>query len=535
MKRTLYHWVVLVLLTASSLSLSETGASAAKKDDRQAAADALFTNGVILRLQLEIPRTSLNSLRNDGRIYVPARLREGGKTYSVQVHIKGGAGSYRPVDDKPGFTVKLDETANDAAFHGLKKFHLNNSVQDDSYLSEWVCSGLFRAAGVPAGRTAHAFVELNGRRLGLYVVVENINRDFLAHYFKNTEGNVYGQSPNADVTESLGRVGGHDMDQHQDLRALASAAEERDVTRLRERLPQVLEVDRFLSFMAMETLLDHWDGYTFNVKNYLVHHDLDTGKMVFIPHDMDQVLRDVNRRIVPQTSAAVSAAILRIPETRKRYVERFGELFTNVFVAPVITARIDGRLAQLLPDLKAYDPSLAESVSDSASQLKERFRQRAQALEQMFAVPDPGTLRFVNQIGRPTKWRMVNQMSSARLARVKDGQGPQTLWIGATGQTSSSWRAKVRLEPGHYVFEGMARSAGVKAIRDEKGQGAGLRISGSQEPRRNGLSGDSPWKKLAYEFDVDSQDEEVDLVCELRAIQGEVWFDLESLRLVRLR
>ena len=74
------------------------------------------------------------------------------------------------------------------------------------------------------------------------------------------------------------------------------------------------------------------------------------------------------------------------------------------------------------------------------------------------------------------------------------------------------------------------------ATRDEKkGEGAGIRISGSQQPRNNKLFADSPWQKLEYEFAVTDLSDEIDLVCELRASQGEVWFDVESLKLVRLK
>ena len=91
------------------------------------------------------------------------------------------------------------------------------------------------------------------------------------------------------------------------------------------------------------------------------------------------------------------------------------------------------------------------------------------------------------------------------------------------------------LEVGRYRIEGSVRTAGVVPTRDEKkGEGAGLRVSGSATPRSNQLSGDSPWQKLAYEFAVPAGADEVDLICELRASAGEVWFDADSLQLVKL-
>jgi hypothetical protein len=89
---------------------------------------------------------------------------------------------------------------------------------------------------------------------------------------------------------------------------------------------------------------------------------------------------------------------------------------------------------------------------------------------------------------------------------------------------------------GKYRFEATAKTAGVVPFADpQKGAGAGIRISGSQAPRTNKLAGDTGWQQLAYEFDVAAPTEEVQLVCELRASKGEVWFDTESLKLVKVK
>jgi hypothetical protein len=81
----------------------------------------------------------------------------------------------------------------------------------------------------------------------------------------------------------------------------------------------------------------------------------------------------------------------------------------------------------------------------------------------------------------------------------------------------------------------MARTAGVKPVRDEQGEGAGLRISGSEEPRDNGLKGDKDWTRLEYKFVVEAPGDDIALVCELRALKGEAWFDADSAKLERLK
>ncbi len=41
--------------------------------------------------------------------------------------------------------------------------------------------------------------------------------------------------------------------------------------------------------------------------------------------------------------------------------------------------------------------------------------------------------------------------------------------------------------------------------------------------------------RLDFEFEVASPLDSIELVCELRATQGEAWFDTDSLVLVRLK
>jgi spore coat protein H len=503
----------------------------ADKLKRRQEADALFTNGALHRLKIDILPAGMDSLRQNARANVTATLHEGATMYSnIQVHLKGGAGSFRPLDDKPGLTIKLGETG--PLFHGLNKFHLNNAAQDDTYLSEWTCSQLFREAGVPAARVAHAVVELNGRRLGLFVIVESINADFLTYYSKNTQGNVYGQGPNADITEPLERMGGKDNTNWHDLKMLVAACQETKPEKLPERLSQVLDLNRFLSFMALETILDHWDGYTYNMKNYFVYHNLDTDKMIFIPHDLDQMMHSANRPILPHTESLAARAVLKVPEFRERYLNRLGEIATNIFVVPVLVQRIDEQSTRLASQLKDYDPELAQQVLNNSGNLKQRLQNRASDLARQLQNPDGGTLRFVQKQAQLVGWRMPEEPANAKLSQGPDTTSKKVLWIAATGPTTASWRLRVSLTAGHYVFEGRGRTAGVKSVpTDDRGVGAGLRISGSSRTAK--LLGDNGWTPMSFEFEVNDTETEVELICELRATQGQAWFDEESLRLIR--
>ena len=158
-------------------------AAEAKAPKKSEAAAEFFARGPLPRLGIDIAPPDLDKLRQNPRGYVPATVREAAAgdaretVYEkVGVHLKGGAGSFRGVDDRPGLTLNFKLYSPEQRFHGLERLHLNNSVQDPSYMSECLGNALFRDAGIPAARVTWARASLNGRDLGVMVLKECILR-----------------------------------------------------------------------------------------------------------------------------------------------------------------------------------------------------------------------------------------------------------------------------------------------------------------------------------------------------------------------
>ena len=135
---------IAVFLGGLALALNATGMAvrADTTNSETAYLADLFAARTVPRIQIEIPQEGMADLsRRDGnnrhRPSALATVTEGGNTYTnVSIHLKGGAGSYRPLDNNPGLTLAFAKNAPGQTFHGLKKFSLNNSVQDHTYLNE---------------------------------------------------------------------------------------------------------------------------------------------------------------------------------------------------------------------------------------------------------------------------------------------------------------------------------------------------------------------------------------------------------------
>ena len=90
----------------------------------------------------------------------------------------------------------------------------------------------------------------------------------------------------------------------------------------------------------------------------------------------------------------------------------------------------------------------------------------------------------------------------------------------------------VKLPPGQYSLEAQIMTRGVVLYEGDPRSGAGLRVSRHRQGQPN--AGDSDWKPISFEFEVEPEQSEVELICELRAERGEIWYDLNSLKLKRL-
>jgi hypothetical protein len=516
---TRFLWVVALALFVLSKHVS-------------ASAGELFANDAVWSIRFEFPAGGLESLRRDSRTYVPATLREGTNILrEVGVRLKGRTGSFRILDDKPAFTVSCDQFVPGQRLGGLSKFHLNNSVEDPSCLNEPLGGELFRAAGVPAPRVGHALVELNGRRLGLYVLKEGFAEEFLARHFAKTDGPLYDPGAGGDIT-SLPRHEGSRAVEDAALQRLASAAQDPDATNRWRRLNGVLDLDRFLSFMAMEVLIGHRDGYCLAKNNYRLYHDPVSDKFVFLPAGMDQLFGRADLPVRPNMAGLVARGTMETPEGHQALRHRMQTLLTNVLQVATITNRLRqdaSRLAAVLP--KGEARALQGAVAD----LCERIRGRVLEAGRQLAAPEQEPLHFENGVARPGGWRAVDEPAGGRLDHTAAPDGRAALHLLAGPTTSASWRARVLLTAGRYRFEGLVCTAGVKPLRFGKNHGASLGAVGAKTSRPQSLTGETAWTKVEIEFDLNARETEVDLECALRASAGEAWFDVASLRLVRTK
>jgi hypothetical protein len=528
-------------------SARAAGANNSKKD--RDPARELFASTNVRHIRIDIPKESLPTLRryefswdggaaNQERPAVLATVHEDGGVYTnVAVHLKGAAGSFRPIDaNNPALTLNFDKHAKGQSFHGLRKLSLNNSVQDPTFVNEQIGREIFIAAGVPVPRSTHATVELNGRRLGVYVLVEGVNKAFLRRHFEDDEGNLYDGGFLQDIDQPKALNSGADPKDQGPLEALVLAASEPDRTNRWTRLGQVLDAARFIDLIAIEVMLCHWDGYALNKNNYRVYHDPASRRAVFLPHGLDQLFGVVRssptETILPRLEGMIARAIMETPEGRRRYFQRVSHLATNLFHAAAITNRIHELAAKIQPVLAASQPASAKRHQRDIADLCQRVGQRVQSIHEQLSATSRALNFDPDGIARLGGWTSRDLHGQAAFAQPTIDLAGPAYEIRAAQSAVGSWRTKVVLESGRYRLEAKVRIRGVVPDPGDRRGGAGLRVGGRR--LENAVKGDSDWKFLGYEFEVEEAVSELELVCELRAARGRAWFDSSSLRLVRL-
>ena len=532
----------------------------AKKPKKEAPPPGeVFYPAPLLRIRIELPQEGYMALASSPRNFVRGTIREGNETYTdVGVRLKGSIGSSQPITSKPGFCLKFDKFVKKGRFHGLKKLLLDNSVQDPTYLNELIGNEIFRAAGVPAPRNNHAVVTLNGRKLGLYVVTEAVTHDFLARWFRDASGNLY-EGP-GDITKPNLDVDSHGgASDRSDLKELAEACKERSSALRLEKVGKLLDIERFLSFAAVEAITCHWDGYVSGKNNFHLYHDPSSGHFVFIPHGTDQLFQNPGYPIMPQSTAIVAQAILKTAVGRRQYRERLKTLVDTVFDPDAIDKKVQEVLARIKPYVQEggfaglfrhamTSQDFTRRVADRARNIRDQL---AGNVVSMPLQPVGPALAFdANGIARFRGWSQQMMGSGAPEFQQLAGKGEHGGSVLATVIRSgtdcrASWRKTVFLPPGRYVFSGRVRCQGVvpsggTMLNDTSLGGVDLRISGDQPAKK--LVGDSGWTDSSFEFEIEAEEDlqgpqpvnKVTLVCELQASRGAAWFDEGSLQLRRM-
>jgi len=142
--------------------------------------------------------------------YIPAEFDWADTHFdSIGVRFKGNSSYWSYPGVKKSFKLDIDRYVDGQELEGLDKLNLNNQFMDPSFVREVCAYELSEAAGLASCRTNYAALTINGEYWGLYVIVEQVDQEFLESRFGSSEdGNLWKGDPHG----SLEYMGPYDWD-----------------------------------------------------------------------------------------------------------------------------------------------------------------------------------------------------------------------------------------------------------------------------------------------------------------------------------
>jgi len=313
--------------------------------------------------------------------WVHAKLTEGGTTFeNLGVRYKGNASYMTSARGlKRNLKLEFDHYSKKGRFHGLEEINLNAGVMDPTKGREALAYAIFRSAGVPAPRTTFAEVTLtvpgkyDKEFLGLYTVVEQMDKTFLKDRFKSSKGLLM-KPENVRSADYLGVDWAQYKARYKPKREPSKAEAQRVIEfaklvnksedeQFRKEIGTYLDVDEFLRFTAANALVAHLDSFShFEYgHNYYLYLNSETNKFVYMPWDLDLSLAGFPMGANPDQQLDLSVTqpyagehklierLLAVQDVKARYHQILNELTATCFSKE-----------QLLKDIEAIETATKE-------------------------------------------------------------------------------------------------------------------------------------------------------------------------------
>ncbi|MCC6461550.1 MAG: CotH kinase family protein [Saprospiraceae bacterium] len=325
--------------------------------------DRLFDSNYLHEIRFESADpsffTMLENAFNDSQPehspYLGTAVRIDGQVLdSVGVRIKGGSSAYNL---KRPLKIDFNAFMPGQAYDGIKKLNLQNADIDPSVQRDAIAYYLFRQAGVHAPRTAFARVYVNDVYHGVYILVEQVDKNFLREHFASDEGTLYKNK----ICSIEVEAGEQNLAHYTEMISIATSL---SGPAFQTAIEKVLDTDAFLRYFLVSNFINATDNAIDVDCNYYLYHQPKSGLLYWIPWDFNYALHaGVNYPLVFLNSAnQVFDKMMDTPVYRERYLQLactlLDYLLNETHVNPVIAQN-----AQLIRDAVAVDPRFPYTIA----------------------------------------------------------------------------------------------------------------------------------------------------------------------------
>jgi hypothetical protein len=300
--------------------------------------DDLFNPAALHDIRLMLHSSDWQNLKTNflDNTYYPTDLTWGSITVRNVGIRSRGLGSRSPV--KPGLRVDFDRYATGQRFLGAKSIILDNLTQDPSMMKEVLSMSLFNRLGMPAPREAFVRLYVNNTLVGLYAVVESIDKNFLDRAFGQDGGNLYeydytidynfeylgpGLDPYANLFKAKTNESSPTFDLYDAIERMIRTVNQTADAALEGALAPFLDVAAFMRHIAVEVFLAENDGILgyAGMNNFYLYQFKGTSQFQVITWDKDNTFFQPDFPLFTRADRNVlMRRALTIPAARQAYL-----------------------------------------------------------------------------------------------------------------------------------------------------------------------------------------------------------------------
>ena len=272
-------------------------------------ADGFFDDSVLQEIRFTINSKDWATLKENylSNEYYPCDFTWRGQTVRNVGIRSRGTGSRSGI--KTGLRIDFDRYTSGQRFLGLKSFVLRNNTQDMTNLHERLSMQLFRRMGAEVSRETHAKMFVNDAYVGLFTVVESVDKDFLKRYLGEDTGYLYKYDYPADGTpyyfEDRGSDGAayvplpfkpetNETNPRPEVIAQwVQAVNQSSAAAFQSAVGEYIDFQKFIRHVAVEVFIGDYDGFigNYGINNFYVYRFDNQKRFQMIPWDKSEAFK----------------------------------------------------------------------------------------------------------------------------------------------------------------------------------------------------------------------------------------------------
>ena len=431
--------VLMIAVTAVFMNAESLGATSVTRS--YAYEDTLFDTGKVHTIDIVMDDWDSFVANATSEEYADCTVVIDGKAYkNVAIRAKGNTSltnvaSYG--NNRYSLKIEFDHYDSTNTYYGLDKLSLNNIIQDNTYMKDYLVYTLMRESGVDAPYCSFVYVTVNGEDWGLYLAVEAIEDSFLSrNYGSSTAGDLYkpdsqsmggGKGMGGNVASSESGWGASDVkliytdDEYSSYSSIFDNAKtdvtDDDKDRLISSLKtlnegtgieSVVDMEEVIKYFVVHNFVCNFDSYTGSmIHNYYLYEE--DGVLSMIPWDYNLAFggfvggSDATSLVNYPIDSPVSggdtdsrpmiAWIFNNEEYLELYHQYFSEFIEEYFESGYVSELIDSTY-EMIASYVESDPTkfcTYEEFEEGVAALKEFCELRAQSVREQLDGTIPST------------------------------------------------------------------------------------------------------------------------------------------------